>query len=52
MTPTEETVTITKKEYDSLVEDSDFLNALQGAGVDNWEGYSEALKMLDDDDAS
>lgn len=38
----EEMVTITKKEYDELVEDSKFLMALEAAGVDNWEGYGVA----------
>lgn len=32
-----ETVTIPKKEYDSLVEDSKQLSRLDDAGVDNWE---------------
>lgn len=41
-----ETVTIPKKEYDELIKDSEFLNALRAAGVDNWDGYSEALKIL------
>lgn len=42
----EEMITITKKEYDSLVEDSNFLLALQSAGVDNWCGYDEARQIL------
>ena len=42
-----ETVTISKEEYDSLVEDSLFLECLQGAGVDNWEGYDAAIEMMD-----
>lgn len=33
----------------SLEEDSKLLAALQACGVDNWEGYSEALRMVDDD---
>ena len=44
----EETVTITKKEYDGLIKDSEFLLALQGAGVDNWGGYSDALESLEE----
>lgn len=39
-------VTITQKEYNSLVEDSEFLQALREAGVDNWEGYSMAFEFL------
>ena len=43
-----ETVTISKEEYDSLVEDSLFLECLQGAGVDNWEGYDAAIEMMNE----
>lgn len=42
----EETITITVKEYESLLEDSEMLQALQNAGVDNWEGYDYALELL------
>jgi len=38
----EETITITKAEYDDLVRDQKFLNCLRRAGVDNWEGYGYA----------
>ena len=41
----EEMVTITKKEYDSLLEDSFFLECLRGAGVDNWSGYDYAIEL-------
>ena len=41
-----ETVTISKKEYDELVEDQKMLRALEGAGVDNWEGYNYAMQLL------
>lgn len=44
----EETVNITQKEYDSLLEDSELLQALQNYGVDNWEGYSLAKESLQD----
>ena len=37
-----EKVTITKEEYEKLKDDSLFLQALQGAGVDNWDGYEYA----------
>lgn len=40
-----EMVTIPKKEYDLLIKDSEFLNALQAAGVDNWSGYDNALGL-------
>ena len=40
----EDVVTISKKEYDSLVEDADLLRCLRNAGVDNWEGWGYALR--------
>lgn len=44
----EETVTISKEEYESLLEDQKLLQCLQGAGVDNWEGYDYALEMMEE----
>lgn len=35
-------VELAEAELDTLTNDSNFLNCLEGAGVDNWEGYSEA----------
>ena len=46
----QETVTISKEEYESLLEDSRLLGALQAAGVDNWEGYDNACELLDEDE--
>jgi hypothetical protein len=40
-------ITITKEEYDTLKEDALFLRALERAGVDNWEGYDDALDILE-----
>lgn len=40
----EETVTISKKEYDSLQEDMLKLRCLENAGVDNWDGYDFAME--------
>lgn len=37
------TVTITKKEYLSLLISAERLNRLEGGGVDNWEWYGESL---------
>lgn len=42
----EETVTISKKEYEELVKDGQFLRCLQYAGVDNWSGYEYALEIM------
>ena len=50
---TEETVTITKSEYDRLIKDSKWLQCLESAGVDNFEGYDEAKVLYresEDDD--
>jgi hypothetical protein len=43
-------VSLTQAEYDSLKRDSDFLQALESAGVDNWEGYSYAWQILEGED--
>lgn len=37
-------VSITEKEYLSLLEDSRMLSILKAHGVDNWNGYAEAYK--------
>jgi len=42
----EETITISKKEYEELLKDSQFLDCLRGAGVDNWDGYDHAMEMM------
>ena len=39
-----ETVTIARSEYEELREASSILDRLYAAGVDNWEGYSEAFE--------
>ncbi len=41
-----EEITITKKEYDQLKSDSNMLRALEAAGVDNWEGFDQAVEIL------
>lgn len=45
MSEAEETVTITKKEYDNLKKDSDWLLCLKSAGVDNWQGIDCAYEL-------
>ena len=42
---TKETITISKEEYARLLEDSHFLQCLEDAGVDNWDGYSFSREM-------
>jgi hypothetical protein len=44
----EETVTITKKEYEELKEDANLYRALQAAGVDNWEGWDFAMELFEE----
>lgn len=46
----EQTITITKKEYESLLEDREWLQCLENAGVDNWEGYSYARELQKEND--
>jgi len=43
-----EMITISKKEYNQLQKDSNFLEALRAAGVDNWCGYGEAFDILEE----
>jgi hypothetical protein len=45
----EETVTISKKEYEQLQKDQWFLECLRKTGVDNWEGYDFAREMMNED---
>lgn len=37
-----ETITITKREHAALLRSDKLLTALESAGVDNWEWYSDA----------
>ena len=43
-------VEITQEEYDALLEDQKMLEALYEAGVEEWEGYDEALELFHADD--
>ena len=43
-------VTISRVEYKQLKKDAATLNALEAGGVDNWEGYSDALALIDEDE--
>lgn len=43
-----ETITISKKQYDQLLRDSALLECLEGAGVDNWEGYGYAWEAMEE----
>ena len=39
----DEMITITVKEYEELLDQQAKLNALESTGVDNWDGYDEAM---------
>lgn len=45
MPETTTSVTITRAEYDRLMQESDMLACLEAAGVDEWDGYQEAQRM-------
>lgn len=42
---TTNTVTITASEYKKLIEDQLWLQCLEEAGVDNWQGFDEARNI-------
>jgi hypothetical protein len=44
----EKIITISLKEYEDLKEAQMELDALQQAGVDNWEGYDDAMTLLEE----
>lgn len=41
-------ITILKELYEKFLDDSKMLEALQEAGVDNWEGYDEAMRIYNE----
>ena len=42
-------IEIDEDEYKQLLEDQKLLRALEELGVDNWEGYSEAMALVNYD---
>lgn len=44
----EKMITIAESEYNQLCRDSQWLAALEAAGVDNWDGYEEAYDILEE----
>lgn len=46
--PPEEIIEIPLKDYKSLLNDRLLLVALQAAGVDNWDGYDNAMEIFED----
>lgn len=44
------TITITIGEYEDLLEAQKKLDCLEGAGVDNWEGYDDAMSLMEEEE--
>jgi len=42
------TITLSEERYRELTEAEEKLNALEEFGVDNWDGYSQAMASLTD----
>jgi len=42
-------IEIDENEYKQLIEDQKLLRALEEMGVDNWEGYEDAVQLASDD---
>lgn len=40
-------VTITEEEHEKLLEDAKLLECLRRAGVDNWEGWDDAIDFFE-----
>jgi hypothetical protein len=45
----QDTVTISKSIYEHLLHDSRWLECLEAAGVDNWDGYEYARQIYRED---
>lgn len=43
----EDTMTISKREYDRLLKKADRLERLEAYGVDNWNGYGDTIRDTD-----
>lgn len=44
-----ESVTISRAEYEDLLDSKKFLSYLIACGVDNWDGYDLAIDMIEDE---
>lgn len=47
----DEMVTITKAEYERLIDNSELLSCLRACGVDNWGGWDDAMEMFREEEA-
>lgn len=43
-------VTLTREEYQSLIDDSKVLNALYAGGVQNWEWFEASMEDMNEGD--
>jgi hypothetical protein len=43
-------IQLTEAEYNKLTDARDKLQALEAAGVDNWDGYDYAMEILNDEE--
>jgi hypothetical protein len=41
-------ISISEEEYEALLNDSILLNCLEMMGVDNWDGYDEAIEQYNE----
>jgi len=41
-------ISISEEEYEALLNDSILLNCLQMMGVDNWDGYGDAIEQYNE----
>lgn len=46
----EETVTISMKEYESLLDDKAWRESMESAGVDNWSGFDMGMAIYNGED--
>lgn len=46
---TKDTIVIKKERYEELIDNEILLSCLQGCGVDNWEGYDDAINMYQEE---
>ncbi|WP_458773865.1 hypothetical protein [Clostridium neonatale] len=42
----EDSITISKEEYEQLLGKEKLLDCLEAAGVDNWGGWDDAMEMM------
>lgn len=45
-----ESVAVPVEKYKEMLERLEFLNCLEACGVDNWEGYSDAGQMMEEEE--